>query len=354
MRLDLTGGLPLSREEVLVRPSDDPEYREGVNIWFDDDLGRFSLPRIGVEVVSGSWARRGIQANIAFPDGRVLIGSCEGDAIGPYDEEGRPAVIGAGPIQFHCMQLFERRTMSYRGAAVDTTIDQQLAGVPWPEARVEVAIDVDMTMVVPPWIQGEMSERASELLQGAEEGLFMGGKRYEQLFGAIGTLRVDEEEWEFNATGLRIHRQGVPDTSEFGGTVGSRRYFPVDEPSATSRFLTTRTVRRQEGFVFDGQQMMPATLIQAPWLGTFIPHGGDVSLSLECELGNVSIRGETTNSTAIPGREQMANIAAMTAGTARHDLFLHQGGARYTWDNETTHGMIERSLPMDQVVVAPA
>ena len=31
--------------------------------------------------------------------------------------------------------------------------------------------------------------------------------------------------------------------------------------------------------------------------------------------------------------------------------FLHQGGARYTWDGESAYGMVERALPIGQVTV---
>ena len=87
--LDLTGGLPLSREDMFDKAPDNPEMREAVNIWLQDDEGRFSLPRIGIEAVGAQWDRPTVLANMAFADGRVLIGSCEGVAHSPLDERGR-------------------------------------------------------------------------------------------------------------------------------------------------------------------------------------------------------------------------------------------------------------------------
>jgi hypothetical protein len=352
MTVDLTGGLNPSREDVFTEAPRDPDCREGVNIWLQDDDGRFAFPRMGVEAVSRSWARRGIVANIAFPDGRVLIGSCEGDAIGPYDEEGRPAVIGAGPIQFHCVQPFERWTMSYRGAAVDTTIDQQLAGVPWPEARVEVAIDVDMTMVVPPWLRGQMSDPARKALEGTEEALFIGGENHKQLFRATGVFEVGERAMPFTASGLRVHRQGIRDTAEMRGHCWQSAVFPSgrafdamvfpDHPDGSPAY--------NEAFVFDGERRWLAEVVKAPWMTSFVPHGGDVSLILNCEIGTVTIRGETHSSTVMPGSAQVNEVAAMRRSSGRqHDLFFHQGSALYTWDDESAFGMVERSLPRDQV-----
>jgi hypothetical protein len=158
--VDLTGGLPAERESIPTSAPDDPDMRLGVNIWLQDDQGRFALPRIGVEALSSSWDKPAVQANIALADGRVLIGSCEGSLIGPYDDAGRASVIGAGPIRFECVKPFERWTMSFRGPALDTTIGDQLAGAVGHAPWVDVEIDVDMTMAVPPWVQGEMSEDA--------------------------------------------------------------------------------------------------------------------------------------------------------------------------------------------------
>jgi len=66
-----------------------------------------------------------------------------------------------------------------------------------------------------------------------------------------------------------------------------------------------------------------------------MPDGDDVSLELESELGISRIEGVTTLATfhlGNPGVNGMNN---------------NQGGARYTWDGQSTYGMIERSSPAD-------
>jgi prepilin-type processing-associated H-X9-DG protein len=345
MTVDLTGGLPLSREDVFVAPPENPAVRESVNIWLHDNQGRFSLPRVSVEAVSNDWARPGVQANMAFADGRVLIGSCVGDAHSPYDDAGRPTVLGSGPLSFRCVEPFRRWTMTFVGDALDTTIADQVAGRVPDGPRVDVEVHVDMTMAVPPWIQGEMGERARALLEGGKDGLFMGGDRYEQLFTATGTFRAGDDTLDFSGSGLRIHRQGIRDTTEFAGHCWQSAVFPSGKAFGYIAFADTGVDEAyREGFVYADGRMLPATLVEAPWMTKFEPHGGAVPLVLESELGMHRIGAVTTCSTAMPG-------LPMAPGSTRPTLFFHQGSARYEWDGEEAHGMIERSLPADQVAV---
>jgi hypothetical protein len=70
-------------------------------------------------------------------------------------------------------------------------------------------------------------------------------------------------------------------------------------------------------------------------LRNIMPHGDDVSVELESELGITRIDGVSTLATfhmGNPGTNGMNN---------------NQGGARYSWDGMTTYGMIERSSPME-------
>ena len=81
---DLTGGLGVDAEYGL---RDQPEIdlmREGVSVWVYDDAGRFGLPRVALEAIGPDWDMRKLQVNVAFADGRVLIGSCDA-AAGPRE-----------------------------------------------------------------------------------------------------------------------------------------------------------------------------------------------------------------------------------------------------------------------------
>jgi hypothetical protein len=350
MSSDLTGGLPLSREDVFATAPRNPEMREAVNIWLHDDQGRFSLPRIGIEAIAASWSKPAVQANMAFSDGRVLVGSCVGQAHDPLDHAGRPRVMGAGPVRFQSLEPFRRWTMTFAGDALDTSIADQAAGIIPDGPRVDVEIHVDMTMVVPPWIQGEMGADARKRLEG-DEGLLMGGDRYEQLFTATGTFRVGADTMEFEATGLRIHRQGVRDTSEFRGHCWQSAVFASGKAFGYIAYPNhdDGTPAYREGYIYDGERMIPAEVVDAPWLTKFEPEAGPVPLVLQAEQRRLHIDGSTTTSTAMAGRSGLSKVAAISSSGARQSLFFHQGGARYTWDGENAYGMIERSLPIDAV-----
>lgn len=70
-----------------------------------------------------------------------------------------------------------------------------------------------------------------------------------------------------------------------------------------------------------------------------MPHGDDVSVELESELGITRIEGVTTLATfhmGNPGVNGMNN---------------QQSGARYRWDGVSAYGMIERSSPSELCTV---
>jgi hypothetical protein len=107
---------------------------------------------------------------------------------------------------------------------------------------------------------------------------------------------------------------------------------------------------RQPGHCRGGDgDPIPARVVQAPWLRTLVPVG-EVSVVFETADGTVRIDGQTVLSThditdpsEIP--PEMLKLMANWSFPA-----LQQAGVRYTWDGEETYGMLERSMPMDQLV----
>ena len=77
--------------------------------------------------------------------------------------------------------------------------------------------------------------------------------------------------------------------------------------------------------------MLPARVVDAPWLRRVVHSGDDVSLTLESELGLSRIEGVTALSTFRIGNPDI------------NGLNLQQSGVRYSWGNEMAYGMIERS-----------
>jgi hypothetical protein len=89
-----------------------------------------------------------------------------------------------------------------------------------------------------------------------------------------------------------------------------------------------------EGYIFEGDgALIPARVVDAPWLRRLTPKGEDVSCVLEAINGDrVTIGAESVMSTFMVMPPEVGG-----------GLQLQQAIARYTWDGEVGTGMMERS-----------
>ena len=340
---DITGGYDPALDYLLARKPDNPAMRESVSMWISDDAGRFGFPRFCIEALAGAWENRGVEANIAFPDGRVLIGA-GGFAPAPARlVDGRTVTLNAGPLTFEVVEPLRRWRMTFDGNAYETTIERQVMGETGGQAR-RVRIVIDAVMAAPPWTPGEQAirigDRATESAVGA-----VGGHRHEQLFRCSGRFAVDgETDLAFTGTGLKIRRWGVRNVGEFPGHCWQSALFPSGRAFGVMAFppRSDGTPAYSEGFVFDGRHKVYARLVEAPWMTRFVPHGGPVDVLLETDAGRTRITGKTHDSTYLPQGVPMFGDWPHDRGRA---LPFHQGGALYTWGDESAYGMIERSLP---------
>jgi hypothetical protein len=332
--VDVSGGLAPERDLVFPEPPASPDMRESVSIWLYEQNGAFGFPRLAIEAMGPVWSRRGVQANFAFPDGRVLLSNGEGEAPAVLGPDGRASVIGGGPLTFRCLEPFKRWSATFEGPVSDLTVADQIAGAVNLERRTPVRLAVEMTMVTPAWVQGALLKAAAERLEDVE-GLFMGGFRYEHLFRAEGVFSVDGTDRPFKGTGLRIHRQGVRQMAGFWGHYWASAVFPSGRAFGCLCYPPRPAGGESynEGFLFEEGRMIPARVTKAPWLKTLVPCGEDVTVELESELGVTVIEAESALSTFVVGHPAMPG------------LNLYQGGARYRWKGETAYGMLERSYP---------
>ena len=131
-------------------------------------------------------------------------------------------------------------------------------------------------------------------------------------------MRVAGEDNDFTGSGLRIRRQGVRRLEGFRGQsalFGSGRAFGyIAYPPRPDGHPTFN-----EGYLFDGDgDLIPARVVEAPWLTRLQPRGEDVSVVLETDDGTVRIDGETVVSThditdpsEVPA-DQLAKLANWT------------------------------------------
>src|SRR5829696_3497564 len=213
MAIDYSAGLSEDREYVFAEQPADPEMRESVNTWVWDDGTDFGMPRIGVEAVADQWETHDIQFNLAFADGRVLNMFGSGKVHDPLGADGKPRILGAGPIEFELVKPFEHWKAHIRGDATVTTIEAQIGGAQPGSGTGEVVpveLEYDIRSAAPPWESGSLLETAGRVLATQEEGDLMGGPRFEQLFRTTGTLRVGDTEYRLDGVPERSRLRAVP------------------------------------------------------------------------------------------------------------------------------------------------
>jgi hypothetical protein len=344
MAIDLTGGLDPEREFVFARQPEDPDMRESVNVWLWDEGDEVGLPRIAIEAVADQWETHDVQMNLVYSDGRVLNIFAPGSVHDPEGADGRPRVLGAGPLSFELVEPFVHWRLRLDGLALETSVEDQIAGRrPEGPASVPVAAEIDIRSAVPPWENGALLTEAGRVLAEQEEGALMGGPRYEQLFRMTGQLRVGGEARELRGGGLRVRRQGIRRLARFWGHAWQSAVFPsgrgfgyIVYPPREDGLPTYN-----EGYLFDGDGgLVPARVASAPWLDRMVPRGEAVRVVLETEDG----RTET-----IVGETLLAAFSAIPVTAEMAFPVLQQSIVRYTWGAETANGMMERSMPHDKV-----
>lgn len=318
-----TGGLEPEQDLVFPGRPDDPEMRESVSLWFVADDGSFAAPRIGIEAEAASWDNRRYQGNFALAGGRVLVGPGMGAPPPALDEQGRPTIIGAGPQTWRCLEPFRRWHVLWDGTAVDGDVRDQIAGTLDPGRRTPIRLELELEMAAPPWAQ--VVEEGGDLAMGV-------GYRFEQLCRGRGTVEIAGQRREVVGRGLRIHRQSKRSMEGFRGHCWQSALFDDGRGFGYIAYPPGGDGPQQnEGYIWDGERMIPARVVEAPWLRRIVPEGDDVSLVLESELGLTRIGGRTVLSTFRVGNPDIGG------------LNLQQTGAVYDWDGQRAHGMLERS-----------
>jgi hypothetical protein len=343
--VDLSGGLSEDREFVFGERPDDPEMRESVNAWIWGSGTEIGMPRVGVEAVAGHWDSHEIQVNLALADGRVFNAPGPGPRHDPMGADGLPRVLGAGPLSFELIEPYRHWRMRLDGEMAESTVQAQIAGErPDPPRLAPVEIEIDIRATVPPWENGAMLAEAKRVLDEQDEGALMGGPRFEQLGRATGKVRVAGEEYAIDGGALRIRRQGVRRLGTFRGHAWQSALFPsgrafgyIAYPARDDGLPTYN-----EGYLFDGDgELVPAWVVDAPWLRRLQPKDEDVSVVLETRRGT----------TRIQATSMVANFMVMGGVGSNPDFpVLQQAIVQYTWDGETANGMMERSTPGGQIV----
>ena len=282
--------------------------------------------------------------NAAFPGGRVLVetGGMH-ESHSPIAADGKPRILGSGPLRFEVLEPYRRWRISYDGNPVETTSAAMAKGEIDTSKHTPLKWDVEIEMVTPCWVQDNTPEKvagfsAREMADAESMGL---GYRMEHLFRGTGTLTLDGETRSFKAVGNRIHRQSVRPLEGFRGHVWQAANFPDGRAFGYIAYPPAEDGSTyNEGYVYVDGRMYPAQGRNLPWLTAagLTTSGQDNSVEMEYEGGTVKIAGEgMLNTFKVMQEGEMAGFA------------LNQGSTRYTWDGQQAMGMIERSTWLNQL-----
>lgn len=340
----MANGLTPDHELFFASRPADPEMRESTSVWLYEESGAFGFPRIGIEAEAKAWDTPGYQANMALGGGRILDGRGQGPGPSPLGPDGRPTILGAGPLVFRCLEPFRRWAMCFDGTAVEGTVEQQITRSIDRTKLKPVRLELELEMATPAWVHDYSPEKVARMSEAeATEARSMGvGWRLEHTCRARGTLSIDGRTREFRALGSRIKRQSVRPLGGFRGHCWQSALFPDGRAFGYIAYppFEDGTEPYNGGYVFQDGKMYRARATKIPWLRRLVGEGDDATLELESELGAVRIEATTALSTFM--------IMSRSDGLPV-DFNLQQAGARYTWDGMTAYGMLERSATGDQL-----
>jgi hypothetical protein len=336
--VDLTGGI----EPVLDGPTLDPggDLTAGENhaFWVFDNAGEYALLNCHVQAggVPGQswpdWQTRRVGFAIAAPDDRLYV-----DWVVAPGTDSDTLAVGGWSIR--CVEPFVRWTATYRGTPRVTSISETREGViDLDGPRTAVEVDLELSMALPPWIQGDFAED----LPDREKGLtFIGVPRYEQLLRARGEIHHDGQSHAIEATGLRTHRYGPRSLTLMRGHSWLTALFPSGKAFGSMRFPGTGgSDMFREAWVTGADGLVGARVLDSPWLTSLDCVGEHWTVKLDTPDGPTEIEGETL---------AVSYSMGLGANQAPGSFVLAHGMGRFTWNGEQTCGLIERSAPIEDL-----
>ena len=349
MAIDLTGGLSPSVDYPQLDGAADLRIGENQAFWVFDETGRFALllchiqagPHQAFGEVRGNsgifsrWEERRLVFGLADTAGPLMTDYAAGPGTTPEGFE-------LGGWTFRCKEPFRRWTAAYRGAPRITSFEEQTRDTPISRQgdRLAVEIDLELTMLCPPWIQGDFID---EHAPGRDEGLlFIGVPRYEQLCRAAGRIRIDGQEYPFNGIGLRTHRYGRREGATNTGHCWATAMFPSGGAFGAQEYdgADRRNIVLSEAFVKPAGQLLGAQILDAPRLTRVDTIGETFALRLGTPSGETEIQGEVVAAIYNWG----FGAARMPGGRPMcHSM------ARFDWDGEESFGLLERSAMFDRI-----
>jgi hypothetical protein len=270
---------------------------------------------------------------LLLPDGSVL-------AQGGAGRNSETGVAAGDRLRLECLEPFRRWRGRYSGPVFQLAGEQIVAG-PGPGVDlVDVAVDVEVESVAPPWnTEGDWGELPPSL-------------RYHQFYDARGTVTVGGARYPFGGPGFRSHSRRRREQAGFTGHAIINGRFPSGRGFGLLRYRAASDGRpeRGRGFLYLDGTVHDADVVAWPYLDVAVPGGERLTIELRAGRHHAVITAETIASAFVTPTPQGRSYGAHPGdgpGTVISPAF-----ARYEWDGETGYGGLERSA-LRSVITIP-
>lgn len=349
MSKDLSGGLPADDDLCVLEPpggNADPYFGENHALWLWDDEREIGLHLYLKTLGHVTSYRQRRETVFAFLPGGVVLTNDQ-DGPGPTDR----SIVRGPNLECTCVEPFRTWRFRYDSTARATSAAEMRTDLLRVEPPGALRFDLEVEMAAPPWMLGTYSE--GEQAEWASQ--FFGGRRYEQLATATGTVQTAAGEHRIDAVAMRTHRVGHRNTGSFPGHLWATGLFPDGRSFGFQRFCGADGIAQwEEAWVSDGGERQPASLREAPLFSQHLP-GEELVIELESGLGRTSIVGTLTATNFVTSKDP--DRQKLCPGMDRRDpsnRVMSQGLARYRWASVAGAGTIERSVRVSELGPPPA
>jgi hypothetical protein len=220
-------------------------------------------------------------------------------------------------------------------------------------ARELAQIDLRLVMQAP--VCDAHQSLASGSGQGGMKEQVWASSHYQQLLLASGTIRWRGEVIAFNGPGMRDHSRGPRGhgMEHWGGHLLATAWFPGSRRGFVAMRMRTpqgRVSLDTASLVIDGT-LRPAQIIEGPRLEQLVSRDEMLTLVLHSELGEHRLQCRTRRVHFLTPQQPLG--LAFGADRAGAYGIYAPGHGEWSWDGESSDGLIERSarLPMEDAVL---
>ena len=335
---NFSSGLAADKEMIVQTPPVEPYWSENLLFALYDaqqDIGMW----LHLGTVPNDWELWEDRIFLTLPHGGGTLNMAAFHKTVPELRPGGPC------LHFRCIEPFRRWVVTYDGYAHHTSEEDMHAGN-YVSYRRRLQITLEISCTTPVW---DAHLAKSVPGKGGMDTQSWAKEHYEQLFRATGTMRLENQHYDINATGWRDHSRGPRGGNTrdpWGGHVIVGCQFDSGKAMIFSQYWKPDGVLNLTGgaILDEKGEFTLVDVVDAPRLTSLILRGEQLPIHLKWDGGELITQLETTTSVWIP-RERKHLVGRDNVGKL-HDIYvLNWGPVR--WGDETGYAYIERSAHLN-------